>query len=192
MNQLEELNQQVNALLANAPDWLKSWVGDSSFTDLLLNSSWQAIGIGALGWLVATLLERRHNAQMTAREKLLTGVKVSTTKRAGLGAQEGVMITGSVVIAHDFFRTLVIAFRKLIGGNIKPYERLVVRGRREAFIRLREEALLRGFDRVVNVRFGSALVAGRFLSAVEMVVYGTGVKSGDKNSQPGMNHPFGR
>lgn len=177
MRQLDLLNQPINELIDDPPAWLEVWIGDGTLWDLMVNSSLQALGIGLLGWLVATLLERRHNAQMTEREKLLAGVRVSTTKQAGLDAKEGVMITGSVVIAHDFFRTLIIALRKLIGGNIKPYERLVNRGRREAFIRLREEAQLRGFDQVINVRFGSALVAGRFLSAVEMVVYGTGIKS---------------
>ncbi len=36
--------------------------------------------------------------------------------------------------------------------------------------------MARGFDRVVNVRFNSAHVSRRFLSAVEMVVYGAGIK----------------
>ncbi len=37
-------------------------------------------------------------------------------------------------------------------------------------------SMARGFDRVVNVRFNSAHVSRRFLSAVEMVVYGAGIK----------------
>lgn len=175
--ELDQLNQLINDLLADPPVWLADWVSGSTVTELMINNGLQALGIGVLGWITATLLERRHNARMTEREKLLDGVRVCTTKQAGPLAQEGIMITGSVVVAHDFFRTIIIQLRKLIGGNIKPYERLVTRGRREAFIRLREEAVLRGFDRVVNIRFDSAHVSGRFLSAVEMVVYGTGIKS---------------
>ena len=91
---------------------------------------------------------------------------------------EGVtLLIGSVVVAHDYFRTLLIFFRKIIGGNIRPYERLVQRGRREALIRLKEEADLRGIDKVVNVRFTTSTVSGRFLHAIEMVAYGTGVKT---------------
>ncbi len=187
-DKLNKLNQSANELLANPPDWLEGWVSGETFTDLLINNGLQALGIGALGWLIATLLERRHNTQMTKREKLLEEVWVCNTKHAGSTAREGILITGSVVIAHDFFRTLIIQLRKLIGGNIKPYERLVNRGRREAFIRLREEAVLRGFDRVINVRFGSAHVSGRFLSAVEMVAYGTGIKSGDASSRADTAH----
>ena len=177
MNELNQFIQSFNERLIDAPVWLKTWITGDTLTDFVVNNGLQAVGIGAVGWLIATLLERRHNHQMTEREKLLADVKISTSKQAGPSARDGALIIGSVVIAHDFFRTLIIQFRKLIGGNIKPYERLVNRGRREAFIRLREEAVQRGFDRVINVRFDSAHISGRFLSAVEMVVYGTGVKS---------------
>jgi len=176
-SELDQLNQSVNELLANPPDWLADWVSGSTLWDLIVNNGLQAVGIGAIGWLLATYLERRHNAQMSAREELLTGVRVSTTKKTGPTAHEGTMVVGSVVIAHDFFRTLIIQLRKLIGGNIKPYERLVTRGRREAFIRLREEAALRGLDQVINVRFGSSHISGRFISSVELVAYGTGIKT---------------
>jgi uncharacterized protein YbjQ (UPF0145 family) len=85
------------------------------------------------------------------------------------------------VIAHGYFRALTIAIRKLIGGNIQPYGHLVTRGRREALIRLREEASLRKLDTVINVRFTSSVVSGKFLSAVELVAYGTGVKTNTTN-----------
>lgn len=82
-----------------------------------------------------------------------------------------------MVVAHDYFRTLIIFLRNIVGGNIKPYERLVERGRGEALIRLKEEAELRGIDKVINVRFTTNSISGRFLHAVEMVVYGTGIKT---------------
>jgi uncharacterized protein YbjQ (UPF0145 family) len=86
------------------------------------------------------------------------------------------LIIGSVVVSHDFFRTLLIQIRKIIGGNIINYERLLQRGRREAFIRMQEEAKIRGFKKIINVRFGSSHIAGRFLPAIELTAYGTGVK----------------
>jgi len=184
VSEFDQLVQSINERMAGAPDWLVSWLNGSTLWDLVVNNGFQAIGIGALGWLIATYMERRHNAQMSAREELLSDVRVSTTKKAGPTASEGTMVIGSVVIAHDFFRTLIIQFRKLIGGNIKPYERLVTRGRREAFIRLREEAALRGLDQVINVRFDSAHIAGRLLSSVELVAYGTGIRSTENPVDP--------
>jgi len=42
---------------------------------------------------------------------------------------------------------------------------------------LKEEAEIRGIDKIINVRFTTSSVAGRFLHAIEMVAYGTGVRS---------------
>jgi len=173
----DRFSDGLRKALAQAPDWVQNLFGGSSVWDVVSTNGLQTIAIGVVGWTIATLFERRHAAYMNKREKLLEDISVSTNKEAGDDAESGVMIYGSVVVAHDFFRTLVIQFRKIIGGNIKAYERLVARGRREAFIRMREDARLRGFDSVVNVRFTGSHVSGRFISAVEMVAYGTGIKS---------------
>ncbi|MGY8986795.1 MAG: YbjQ family protein, partial [Sphingomonadales bacterium] len=63
-----------------------------------------------------------------------------------------------------------------VGGNIKAYERLIQRARREALIRLKEESNIRGFNKIINVKFGNCQVSGKFLSAVEVVAYGTAIK----------------
>jgi len=175
--EITQFQEDFVKTMAEMPPWFRDIFGGETLWDMIANNGLQAIGIGAIGWLIATLFERRHNAQMTEREKLLGDIKVTTSKHANVNAENGVLIYGSVVVAHDFFRTLIIQLRKLIGGNIKPYERLVKRGRREAFIRLREDARLRGFDEVINVRFAGSKVSGRFLSAVELIAYGTGIKT---------------
>ena len=167
--------EKFDKALAEMPEVFQFFFG-GNFYDFVANNIYSGIGIGGLGWLIATLYERRHNKQMAEREALLSDIKLSNTKHTGDNAASGVLIYGSVVVAHDFFRTLIIQFRKIIGGNIKAYERLVVRGRREALIRLREDARLRGFDRVVNIRYGSSHISGMFISAIELVAYGTGIK----------------
>lgn len=177
MNVADKFLGDYQRALSHAPEWVQDLLGGETLWDIISTNGLQTIAIGALGWTIATLLERRHTAYMNDREKLLKDIKISTNKEAGEDAETGIMIYGSVVVAHDFFRTLVIQFRKIIGGNIKAYERLVARGRREAFIRMREDARLRGFDRVINVRFAGSHVSGRFISAVEMVAYGTGIKT---------------
>jgi len=177
MNIADKFLNDYQRALSRAPEWVQDLLGGTSVWDVIGTNGLQTIAIGVVGWTIATLFERQHLKQMGMREQLLHDIKVSTNKEAGADAESGIMIYGSVVVAHDFFRTLVIQFRKLIGGNIKAYERLVARGRREAFIRLREDARLRGFDKIINVRFAGSHVAGRFISAVEMVAYGTGIKT---------------
>lgn len=178
MNKIEQAFAEFEQKLAKQPEWLQDLFGGTSIWDMIVNNGLQAISIGVVGWMVATWFERQHNKDMTEREILLQDIHLNNFKRPpACDPEQTTILIGSVVVAHDLFRKLIIFIRKLIGGNIQPYERLVTRGRREALIRLREEADLRGLDTVINVRFTSSVVAGRFLSAVEMVAYGTGVKT---------------
>lgn len=174
MSRLSAWFGQLEPALANAPEWVRDTFGGP---DAMLFNLLQAVVIGATGWLVAALAERRHVAAMTARERDLAEVHITASKSFPPAERDHtMMLVGSVVITHDYWRTLVIFIRTLLGGNIQPYERLVQRGRREALIRLKEEAHLRGMDRVVNVRFlGNRISAGP-LKAVEMVAFGTGIR----------------
>ena len=178
MTTKEEINAEIDKVLHKMPwDWLDDYSA-ASMWDMVAANGIQVVGVGVLGWLLATWFERRHFRSINEREISLQRIMVNTSKRIETCEPEGTtLLIGSVVVAHDYFRTLIIFFRKIVGGNIKPYERLVQRGRREALIRLNEEADERGIDKVINVRFTTNSVSGRFLHAIEMVAYGTGVKT---------------
>ena len=179
MKKPDELVREFEQRMATkAPEWLQDWFGGNTLWDMLLSNGLQVIGIGLAGWLIASWFERLHLRSLSAREAPLQHIQVNTSKRHPSCEPEAcTLLIGSVVVAHDYFRTLFIVIRRLIGGNIKPYERLVQRGRREALIRLKEEADLRGVDKVINIRFGTTAISGRFLHAVEMVAYGTGIRT---------------
>jgi uncharacterized protein YbjQ (UPF0145 family) len=177
MSKSAEFVEKYQQFLAELPEAMQLFFANgTSVTEIAVKNGLQTLLLAFVGWALASYLEHRHNKQMTQREAALQDISVSTAKHDA-DAESGIMIYGSVVISHDLFRTLFIQLRKVVGGNIKAYERLVTRGRREAFIRLQEDARLRGFDKIINVRFAGSRVAGRFMSAVEMVAYGTGVKS---------------
>ena len=168
----------VEQAISVSPDWMQNLVGVGSFWDMLLANGLQVFGVALAGWLVATWFERRHLKSMSLREIPLQDITVNTLKHAPACEPEAsTLLIGSVVVAHDYFRTLIIMLRRLIGGNISPYERLVQRGRREALIRLKEEASTRGLNKIINVRFTTSAISGKFLHAIEMVAYGTGVKT---------------
>jgi len=178
LKDISNIDEKFAEAMAQMPDWFRVIFGATDgFWEFIIRNSLQGIAIAATGWFVAWYLERRHHKHLDAREAVLSDVTLTTSKHAPKGASSPMLVMGSAVVSHDFFRTLFIQIRKIIGGNISHYERLTARGRREAFIRMREEAKLRGLDRVVNVRFGSSHVAGRFLPAVELTAYGTGVKT---------------
>lgn len=164
--------------LAQPGNWFVYPSAGDTLWDIVAANGLQVITIGVTGWLVATWFERRHLKSLAAREAPLQHISVVTRKTPSACEPEAcTLLIGSVVMAHDYFRTFIIAIRRLIGGNVKAYERLLQRGRREALIRLKEEADLRGLDQVVNVRFGTSATAGRFLHTLEIVAYGTGVRT---------------
>ena len=170
--------EAVEKAMSDPPEWALDLMGAGSIWDFLIANGSQVLGVGLAGWLIATWFERRHLKSMSLREVPLQGISLNTLKHAPDCEPEAcTLLIGSVVVAHDYFRTLIIVLRRLIGGNISPYERLVQRGRREALIRLKEEADARGIDKIINVRFTTSAISGKFLHAVEMVAYGTGVKT---------------
>lgn len=178
MNTSGESVREFLLELAQPGNWFVYPSAGDTLWDVLVANGVQVLTVGVMGWLVATWFERRHLKSLSARERPLRHISVNTSKHSPPCEPEAcTLLVGSVVLAHDYFRTLVITLRRLIGGNIKAYERLVARGRREALIRLKEEADLRGLDRLVNVRFGTSVVSGRFLQALEMVAYGTGIRT---------------
>jgi uncharacterized protein YbjQ (UPF0145 family) len=174
-----DIGQKIESIGNTIPGgWFQEIFGSGSIFDLLISNAVQVVGVGVVGWLIAAWFERRHLKSMSIREIPLTEITISTSKQVPDCEPEGcALLIGSVVVAHDYFRTLIIFIRRMIGGNIRPYERLVQRGRREALIRLKEEAELRAIDKVINVRFTTTAISGRFLHAVEMVAYGTGIKT---------------
>ena len=178
MSKAEDATREFMQGMAGTPEWVQYLFGGDSFWDMMLSNGLQVFGVGLAGWLLAGWFERRHLRSLSIREAPLQSIRVNNLKKPPPCEPEAsTLLIGSVVVAHDYFRTIVITIRRLIGGNIKHYERLVQRGRREALIRLKEEADLRGLDMLINVRFSTSTISGRFLHAIEMVAYGTGIRS---------------
>ena len=180
MDSILDWIERFDEKLAQAPEVFRNIYGDS-FWDIWGYGGLQGLLIGAIGWSIASWLERRHLKKLLLREVELSNVLLTTAKKAEDDkAQDAVLLTGSTVIAYDFFRTLFISIRRIIGGNIKPYERLVARGRRAALVRLKQEARIRGIEKVINVRFGASALTGKPVKGVEIIAYGTGLKPSAK------------
>ena len=65
---------------------------------------------------------------------------------------EALLVIGQVVIATDYYKTFVTQLRNLVGGEMKSAMSLMSRARREAMVRLLEQARTRGATEVWNVR----------------------------------------
>ena len=60
------------------------------------------------------------------------------------------LVTGSVVISVDYFKRFVSFLRDIFGGRVGAYESLIDRARREAILRMKENA--KGADIILNLK----------------------------------------
>jgi len=83
------------------------------------------------------------------------------------------VVGGSTVRAKHFGKDIFASLKNVVGGELKAYTELLEESRNEAIGRMVSDAVARGANAVVNVRFAtSAISAG----AAELFAYGTAVK----------------
>ncbi|MCP2507480.1 MAG: YbjQ family protein [Candidatus Thalassarchaeaceae archaeon] len=83
------------------------------------------------------------------------------------------VVSGSTVRAKNVGRDITQGFRNILGGELIKYTELLEESRKEAMSRMVSDAMARGANGIVNVRFAtSAVTAG----AAELFAYGTAVK----------------
>lgn len=141
----------------------------------------------ALGFATGRVIERRHLRSIALREAqpgpLLTNLKKLPD---GQKTESCHFCIGTVVIASDYFKYTGASLKTLVGGRLRTLETMLARGRREALLRLREQAANKHADIIMNVRMETAIIMrgakNRPYPAAEVIAYGTAVKL-----QPGEN-----
>ncbi len=116
-----------------------------------------------LGFTVGTILEKRHFGKLEGREAvnrltLQTQSKIFLSPTAG--GKTPTLIHSETVVASDYFKNFLSAFRKFFGGEMKSYHSLMERARRETLAKLIEQAREMGYNAVCNVRLEPADVSG--------------------------------
>jgi len=134
------------------------------------------LGLIALGFVVGRILEARHLAELDRREAATRSVVVVDVKTLppGFEAQGGALVMGEAVIAADYFKTFAASLRTIVGGELRTYQTMLSRARREARLRMVEQARSLGSELVLNVRFEWSEV-GPQLPSAEIFCYGTAV-----------------
>jgi uncharacterized protein YbjQ (UPF0145 family) len=139
------------------------------------------LGLLALGYFAGTFQERQHFQRLQMREAEMQRLPVYNLSACELvpPAQSSTLVTGSVVVSGDYFKAVAASLISLVGGRISVYETLVERGRREALVRMKAEAIAWGASQVLNVRIETSSLnaeSGGGLVAIEVIAYGTGVR----------------
>jgi uncharacterized protein YbjQ (UPF0145 family) len=140
------------------------------------------LGLLGVGYFVGIHYEKKHYVDIRLREKRTLHVPMMSfgAKTALPQANDAALFTGSVVISSDYFKTFTATLVNIIGGRIVVYESLLDRGRREALLRMKEDAIAWGATQVINVRFETSNISEansqNSMVAIEVMAYGTGVR----------------
>jgi uncharacterized protein YbjQ (UPF0145 family) len=133
-----------------------------------------------IGLLFGRANEQRHFRELVALEESLRDIVVSSGRGPAddVGFRSATLVVGSVVIAEDYFKRVAAALKSLVGGRLVAYESLLERGRREAVVRMKEQARRLGATQVVNLRLETASLSEdwsgrRPMFSAEFIAYGT-------------------
>lgn len=132
-----------------------------------------ALGYGFGRWAEARHYRRIHERENALRRILVIPMRLPPPEYLQHGSM---LVTGSVVISVDYFKTMAAALRNIFGGRVGAYESLLDRARREATIRMQEEAKKVGAQAVLNVKYETSRIgqqAGKSIGSVEVLAYGT-------------------
>ena len=132
----------------------------------------------ALGYGTGRFAEKRHYRSIIEREDELRAIPAVATKLAPWSdpVPDTRMVSGNVVVSVDYFKRFVAGLRNIVGGRVTTYETLLDRARREAILRMKEEAEALGSHIIFNVKVETSSISkGRknAVGSVEVLAYGT-------------------
>lgn len=150
-------------------------------------------GLICLGLIVGGTVERNHFKDLELREQKTQHMLVTQLKTFP-GAQPSdltpTMLVSETVISSDYLKSFLGALRNIFGGEVKSFQTLLERGRREAVLRLKEESIQRGYDAICNVRLETADIGGRNANKKNQIVMasilatGTAYSTGRTSGSP--------
>ena len=146
-----------------------------------------------LGYGFGRYAEAKHYRSIIAREKELAHIPAVASKFPDpslLARNPGSrLVSGSVVISVDYFKRFVAGLRNIFGGRVSSYESLLDRARREALLRMKQEASEHGAEIIFNVKLETASISkGQrgTIGSVEMLAYGTALLASGKPTAVGL------
>jgi uncharacterized protein YbjQ (UPF0145 family) len=155
------------------------------FFTFVSNLNWALpVALVIFGYLIGSWIERRHFRYIRKREDELRGIMAFALRRlpTNLNLTSPVMVSGNAVISVDYFKMFAGRLRGLIGGKVGAYESLLERARRQAIIRMKEEAARHGGNVIMNVKLDSTRISigsAKSTISVEAIAYGTCFRSGE-------------
>jgi uncharacterized protein YbjQ (UPF0145 family) len=122
-------------------------------------------GMICLGLFVGGTIERNHFKNLDARDAQTSHIIVTQLKsfpNADFAVDRPpTILISEVVISSDYLKSFLGGLRNIFGGEVKSFQTLLERARREALLRIKEESIQLGYDAICNVRMETADIGGR-------------------------------
>ncbi len=142
-----------------------------------------ALLILVCGFGIGRYIERQHLNDLDRREKETSDVTVTQVKSFPGGCDSSITprtLYGEVVIGSDYLKRFLMYVKNILGGELTSYQTMITRARREALLRIVEEAKENGYNAVGNVRMyttylggSAASTEGNDMKIAEIIVVGT-------------------
>lgn len=135
----------------------------------------------AIGFGIGSWRERSHFKSITRREEQAANVQLNNLRHVTdpRSVRSAALVSGQAVIATDYFKSFAASLRNIIGGEVRTFETLMERARREARLRMIHEAMALGATEVWNIRFETSNINSSGprnpAVSVEVFVFGTAV-----------------
>jgi len=130
-----------------------------------------------LGYIFGTIAEKKHYKSIREREEKFKMLPTIMLKKPLQPEEikEVKLVNGNVVISIDFFKKFVAGLVNFFGGNVTVYETLIDRARREAILRMKEDAP--DATEIVNIRIETSSISqnSQSIGSVEVLAYGTAI-----------------
>jgi uncharacterized protein YbjQ (UPF0145 family) len=131
-----------------------------------------------LGFFFGRQAEAKHYKSLLAREDGLRHLVISTDRfpPPEFMNHHADLVSGNVVISVDYFKQVSAGLRSIVGGRIRSYESLLDRARREALLRMQEQAHATGAEAIINTKLETSRISGngnKGIGSVEVFAYGT-------------------
>ncbi|MDR1684568.1 MAG: YbjQ family protein [Elusimicrobiota bacterium] len=135
----------------------------------------------SIAYTTGTLIEELHYRHLMRREKAALTFPIVTFEREDVLSKDRPikeirLVSASAVVGVDYFKMFAGAVKSFFGGRLSVLESVMDRARREAVIRLKEQAL--GCDIVLNLRLETISLnaeAYKTWPKAAVVAYGTAI-----------------
>ena len=133
-------------------------------------------------WITHHNIIRSRRKMLSEREAYYRErIPLTNLKQFPARSSAPTLVTGSAVIADNYFISFIASFKHLFGGEIKGYTGMCSDARRLALVRMLQEAEQIGANAVCNVRFETSTInsgeARRKSGGVELIAYGTAFRA---------------